>query len=160
MVRYGDKVVAAKVYKDRAQRSFKNNAAYKEGRSVRNSRSQRAIDKGSKFGKAAGEDAWKSAEVDALYKLHGVGVRVPTPVMFLEGVLLMELVCGADGQPAPRLIDAELTVAEAHAGYLDMLRQLVGILSCDLIHGDLSPYNVLRGARGNTIIDFPQMISA
>jgi RIO kinase 1 len=160
IVRYGNQVVAAKVYKDRAHRSFKNNAVYKEGRSVRNSRSQRAIDKGSKFGKAAGEDAWKSAEVEALYRLHGVGVRVPTPVMFLEGVLLMELVCGADGQPALRLIDSELTAAEAHAGYHDMLKQLVGILSCDLIHGDLSPYNVLRGARGNIIIDFPQMISA
>ena len=53
VVRYGGEIVAAKVYKDRAQRSFKNNAAYKEGRSVRNSRSQRAIDSGSKFGKAA-----------------------------------------------------------------------------------------------------------
>ena len=60
VVRYGGKVVAAKVYKDRAQRSFKNNSAYKEGRSVRNTRSQRAMDRGSKFGQAASEDAANS----------------------------------------------------------------------------------------------------
>jgi RIO kinase 1 len=160
VVRYGQKVVAAKVYKNREHRSFKNNAAYKEGRSVRNSRSQRAIEKGSRFGKDSAEDAWKLAEVDALYKLHGAGVRVPAPVMYLDGVLLMELVSGEDGEAAPRLIDTDMTVAEATAGYHDMLRQLVGILCCELIHGDLSPYNVLRAVQGNTIIDFPQIISA
>ena len=157
---YGDGVVAAKVYKDRAQRSFKSNATYKEGRAVRNTRSQRAMDRGSKFGQEAAEDAWKASEATALDKLHGAGVRVPTPVLFLEGVLFMELVRGHDGEPAPRLIDTELTPEQARAAYMDMLAQLVRILSCDLIHGDLSPYNVLWAAGGATIIDFPQIVSA
>ncbi len=157
---YGEDVVAAKVYKDRAQRSFKSNSTYKEGRAVRNTRSQRAMDRGSKFGQEAAEDAWKASEATALYKLHGAGVRVPTPVLFLEGVLFMELVRGHDGEPAPRLIDTELTPEQARAAYLDMLAQLVRILSCDLIHGDLSPYNVLWAAGGATIIDFPQIVSA
>jgi RIO kinase 1 len=160
VVSYAGKTVAAKVYKNRAHRSFKNNSIYKEGRTVRNSRSQRAIDRGSKFGQEQAEEAWKSAEVDALYKLHHAGVRVPTPVMFLEGVLLMELVLGPDGNPAPRLIDTPLTVEQANAAYHDMLGQLVKMLTCDLIHGDLSPYNVLWAAGGPTIIDFPQIISA
>jgi len=34
------------------------------------------------------------------------GVRVPRPVLFYEGVLLMEVVVDAAGHPAPRLIDA------------------------------------------------------
>jgi RIO kinase 1 len=160
VVRYGGNVVAAKVYKDRAHRSFKNNSAYTEGRSVRSSRSQRAIDRKTKFGQAAAEDAWKSSEADALYRLHAAEVRVPTPVMFLEGVLLMELLLDADGEAAPRLIDMPLTVPEANAAYKDMVTQLVRILSCDLIHGDLSPYNVLWAAGGPTIIDFPQTIAA
>ena len=160
MVRYGGRLVAAKVYKDRAHRSFKNNAVYTEGRTVRSSRSQRAIDKGSKFGKEAAENAWKATEAATLYKLHAAGVRVPTPVLFLEGVLLMEVVLGPEGDVAPRLIDVDLTPEEAHAAYLDMLSQLVRILSCDLIHGDLSPYNVLWAASGPTIIDFPQAVSA
>jgi RIO kinase 1 len=145
VVLFGGKVVAAKVYKDRATRSFKNNSEYKEGRAVRNSRSQRAIDRGSKFGKSAAEDAWKTAEADALYKLHAAEVRVPTPVLYLDGVLLM---------------DTDLTVSDANAAYHDMIGQLVRILACDLIHGDLSPYNVLWAAAGPTIIDFPQIISA
>jgi RIO kinase 1 len=160
VVRFGARLVAAKVYKDREHRSFKNNASYKEGRAVRNSRNQRAIDRGSKFGKAVAEDAWKSAEADALYKLHAAEVRVPTPVLFLDGVLLMELVLDADGNPAKRLIDTDLTTADANAAYHDMLKQLVRILACDLIHGDLSPYNVLWAAAGPTVIDFPQIISA
>ncbi len=160
VVRFGGKVVAAKVYKDRATRSFKNNAEYKEGRAVRNSRSQRAINSGSRFGKAAAEDAWKTAEADALYKLHAAEVRVPVPVLFIDGVLLMELVLDETGNPARRLIDTDLTAAQANEAYHDMLGQLVRILSCDLIHGDLSPYNVLWGAAGPTVIDFPQIVSA
>ncbi len=160
IVRFGGKIVAAKVYKDRAMRSFKNNSSYKEGRTVRNTRSQRAMNRGSSFGKAAAEDAWKSAEANALYKLHAEGVRVPTPVLFLDGVLLMELVLDADGEPAKRIIDSHLTVADANAAYHDMIAQLVRILACDLIHGDLSPYNVLWAAEGPTVIDFPQIISA
>ncbi|HEY2510437.1 MAG TPA: RIO1 family regulatory kinase/ATPase [Polyangiaceae bacterium] len=160
VVRFGSKVVAAKVYKERAHRSFKNDAAYKEGRSVRNSRSQRAMDRGTRFGRAAAEDAWKTAEADALYKLQAAGVRVPEPVVFLDGILLMELVLDANGEPARRLIDTDLTVEQANRAYHDMLGQLVRILSCDLIHGDLSPYNVLWGAEGPVVIDFPQIISA
>jgi RIO kinase 1 len=160
VVRCQGNVVVAKVYKDRAHRSFKNNSSYKEGRAVKNSRSQRAMERGSKYGKAAAEDAWKSAEVDALYTLHAAQVRVPAPVMFFEGVLLMEMVLDADGNTAPRLIDTALTRDQANAGYHDMLTQLVRMLNCELIHGDLSPYNVLWAAAGPTVIDFPQIISA
>src|SRR3970040_347920 len=69
LVRRGDEILAAKVYKDRATRSFKNNAEYKEGRKVRNTRTQRAMVSGGRFGKEAAEQAWKSAEADAMVKL-------------------------------------------------------------------------------------------
>lgn len=160
LVRRGTEVIAAKVYKDRATRSFKNNADYKEGRKVRNSRTQRAIDGGGRFGREAAEQAWKSAEVDALYKLVGSGVRVPEPVMFYEGVLLMTLVRDAEGRPAPRLIDVAIEREAAMGIYADLVAQLISMLCCDLIHGDLSPYNILAAADGPTIIDFPQVISA
>lgn len=160
LVRRGDRVLAAKVYKDRATRSFKNNADYKEGRKVRNSRSQRAMDSGSKFGRDAAEQAWKSAEADALYKLAGSGVRVPAPVMFYEGVLLMDVVVDGDGRPAPRLIDVRIARDAALSIYADLCAQMIAMLCCDLIHGDLSPYNILAAADGPTIIDFPQVVSA
>ncbi|HEY6080209.1 MAG TPA: RIO1 family regulatory kinase/ATPase, partial [Polyangiaceae bacterium] len=160
LVRFAERIVAAKVYKDRSQRSFKNKAAYQEGRAVRNTRDQRAMDRRSRFGKGAEEEAWKSAEADALYRLHAAEVRVPTPVLFFEGVLLMELVVDAEGITARRLIDTTLSAEQANAAYHDMLGQLVRMLACDLIHGDLSPYNVLWAAGGVTIIDFPQTVSA
>ena len=160
IVRYADRVVAAKVYKDRAQRSFKNKSAYQEGRTVRNTRDQRAMGRRSSFGRDTEEEAWKSAEVDAMYRLHAADVRVPAPVLFFEGVLLMDLVLDAEGVTARRLIDTTLSAEQANAAYHDMLVQLVRMLSCDLIHGDLSPYNVLWAAGGPTIIDFPQIVSA
>ena len=160
LVRHGEQVLAAKVYKDRNFRSFKNNVGYKEGRAVRNSRTQRAMDKGSRFGQAAAEDAWKSAESDALHKLHAQGVRVPAPVLFYEGILLMHLVLDAEGNAAPRLIDAIIPSEQAGAVYADLRTQAIRMLCADLIHGDLSPYNVLLGAEGPTVIDFPQVVSA
>src|SRR5512143_3717123 len=108
LVRHGSELIAAKVYKARHARNFRNNAAYKEGRQVRNTRTQRAMDRGSRFGQEAAEDAWKATESNALYRLHAAGVRVPRPVLFLEGILLMELVLDAHGRPAPRLIDAHV----------------------------------------------------
>ncbi len=160
LVRRGDDLIAAKVYKDRATRSFKNNTEYKEGRKVRNSRTQRAMDSGGRFGKDAAEQAWKSAEADALYRLVGSGVRIPAPIMFYEGVLLMELVRDAEGRAAPRLIDVSIERDAALGVYADLCAQIISMLCCDLIHGDLSPYNILASADGPTIIDFPQVISA
>lgn len=91
IVRCGDEIRCAKVYKDAAQRSFKKASQYQEGRKVRNSRRARAIEKGSKFGKGQQEEEWQNAEVDALYRLARAGVRVPTPYGCFDGVLVMEL---------------------------------------------------------------------
>lgn len=160
LVRHGAELLAAKVYKDSHFRSFQNNAAYKEGRSVRNSRTQRAMNKGSRFGRDAAEDAWKTKESDALETLFAAGVRVPKPHLFYEGVLLMEVVVDAEGQPAPRLIDAAIPAARAAELYTDLRSQVIEMLRADLIHGDLSPYNVLLAWNGATLIDFPQVVGA
>jgi RIO kinase 1 len=160
LVRAGGRTVAAKVYKARQARSFKNDAAYKEGRKVRNTRTQRAMDRGSRFGQAAAEDAWKEKESDALFRLHAAGVRVPRPVLFHEGVLLMEVVVDAHGHPALRLVDARIAREQAAGIYADLRKQAVGMLACGLIHGDLSPYNVLLGAHGPVVIDLPQVVDA
>ena len=84
LVRCGEETRCAKVYKDVAKRSFKNAVQYQEGRKIRNSRRQRAIDKRSKFGRDQQEDVWQRAEVDALYKLAEAGVRVPKAYGFFR----------------------------------------------------------------------------
>ena len=77
VVRAGDQIRCAKVYKDMAQRSFQQRVQYQEGRKVRGSREARAIGKASKYGRKQQETAWKNTEVEALYTLRDAGVRVP-----------------------------------------------------------------------------------
>jgi RIO kinase 1 len=148
----------AKVYKDATHRSFKNRADYTEGRKVRGSREQRAMDKGSKYGREQEEEAWRNKEVDCIYRLRGAGVAVPEPLAFEEGVLVMELVADAGGEPAPRLVDVELRAEEAERVFNFLLREVVKMLCAGVVHGDLSDFNVLMSARGPVIIDFPQVV--
>ncbi len=160
LVSHHGEPVAAKLYKEREFRSFKNDAAYREGRTVRNTRTQRAMDKGSKFGREQSEEAWKSAEVDAMFALHAAGVRVPKPVLFYEGTLLMEVIGDAEGRVAPRLVECVIEKDQAEPMYRQLRGEVIKMLSADWIHGDLSEFNILMGVNGPVIIDFPQVITA
>jgi len=160
VVRAGADVLCAKVYKDLAQRSFQARVQYQEGRKFRGSRQTRAIGKASRFGRREQEIEWKNAEVDALYRLAAAGVRVPRPRGFFHGVLLMELVADELGHSAPRLGEVELSAEQAQRFHEKLMRDVVRMLCQGLIHGDLSEYNVLVGASGPVIIDFPQVVSA
>ncbi|KRG79590.1 kinase [Stenotrophomonas ginsengisoli] len=160
VVRSGDEVRCAKVYKDMAQRSFQQRVQYQEGRKVRGSREARAIAKSSKYGRKQQEAEWKNTEVDALYQLRAAGVRVPEPFGYFHGVLVMELVTDAEGFSAARLGEVELEAEVARQYHAVLLEQIKKMLCCGLIHGDLSPYNVLVGPDGPIVIDFPQVVSA
>lgn len=160
VVRAGDDVRCAKVYKDMAQRSFQQRVQYQEGRKVRGSREARAIGKASKYGRKQQETAWKNTEVDALYQLRDAGVRVPEPYGYYHGVLVMELVTDADGHSAPRMGEVELAPEQARGFHRFLVRHVVKMLCVGLIHGDLSEYNVLVAPDGPVIIDFPQVVSA
>jgi RIO kinase 1 len=160
VVRCGEEIRCAKVYKEAAQRSFRQAASYQEGRKVRNSRQARAMEKRTSYGRKMQEEVWQNAEVDALYRLAAAGVRVPTPYICFEGVLLMDLVTDADGQVAPRLNDVELTEELALRYHAELLHEVVLMLSAGIIHGDLSEYNILVDEQGPVIIDLPQAIDA
>ncbi len=160
VVRAGNEIRCAKVYKDMAQRSFQQRVQYQEGRKVRGSREARAIGKASKYGRKQQESAWKNTEVEALYQLRDAGVRVPEPFGYFHGVLVMELVVDADGHSAPRLGEVELSAEQARGFHRFLVRQVVKMLCIGLIHGDLSEYNVLVAPDGPVIIDLPQVVSA
>ena len=160
VVRIGDETRCAKIYKEATQRSFRQAVDYTENRKVKNSRSARAMAKGSKFGRQEQEAAWQSAEVDALYRLAAAGVRVPQPYNFHDGVLLMELVVDAEGDAAPRLNDVEFSVKDALAHHATLIAEVVRMLCAGVIHGDLSEFNILLAADGPVIIDLPQAVDA
>lgn len=160
LVRSGDALLCAKVYKDMAQRSFQARVQYQEGRKVRGSRDARAIAKASKYGRRQQEDDWKNTEVDALYRLFDAGVSVPRPHGYFQGVLLMDLIADAVGECAPRLVEVDLAPDQAREYHAALIADVVRMLCLDLIHGDLSEYNVLIAPDGPVIIDFPQVVSA
>ncbi len=160
IVRCGEHIRCAKVYKEANQRSFRKATSYQEGRKVKNSRQARAIEKGSRYGREMQEEAWQNAEVDALYRLATAGVRVPQPHICFEGVLLMDLVVDGEGNVAPRLNDVALSQEVALEFHAMLVNQVVRMLCAGIIHGDLSEYNILVDENGPVIIDLPQAIDA
>ena len=160
LVRCGQEIRCAKVYKDVADRSFKHAVQYQEGRKARNSRRQRAMAKRSKFGREQQEVVWQTAEVDALYALADAGVRVPKAYGLFDGVLLMELITGADGEVAPRLNDITMSAEQAVKDHAKVMNYVLRMLCVGLVHGDLSEFNVLQSEDGPVIIDFPQVVNA
>lgn len=160
VVRCGDELRCAKVYKEASKRSFRQASEYQEGRKVRNSRDARAMAKGSKHGRREREEAWQNAEVAALFRLASAGVRVPKPYDFLDGVLLMEMIDDGEGNAAPRLNDVDLHPDDAREFHAFMIQEIVKMLCAGLVHGDLSEFNVLLGPEGPVIIDLPQAVDA
>lgn len=170
VVRCGDETRCAKIYKEANNRSFRQAVDYTENRKVKNSRSARAMAKGSRFGRQEQEAAWQNAEVDALYRLAAAGVRVPQPFNFHDGVLLMELVTDAHGDAAPRLNDVAFSPEDARTHHATLVAEVVRMLCAGVVHGDLSEFNILlahlpgadreEGTQGPVIIDLPQAVDA
>jgi len=160
MVRCGENIRCAKVYKEANKRSFKKAAQYQEGRKSRSSRRARAMEKGSKYGRSQQEQAWQNAEVDALYLLDTAGVRVPEPYGCFDGVLLMELITDDEGDVAPRLNDISMSAEQAREDHKIVMHYIKLMLCAGIVHGDLSEFNVLVDAYGPVIIDLPQAVDA
>ena len=160
IVRCGDHIRCAKVYKDAVKRSFKKAAQYQEGRKVRGGRQARAMGKRSSYGRQLEEEIWQTAEVDALSRLNEAGVRVPDTYCCVDGVLLMELVSDESGDVAPQLGHVSMSEHEALKQHKEMMHNIKLMLCAGIIHGDLSEFNVLVDDKGPVIIDLPQAVNA
>ena len=160
IVRCGDHIRCAKVYKDAVKRSFKKAAQYQEGRKVRGGRQARAMGKRSSYGRQLEEEIWQTAEVDALSRLNEAGVRVPDTYCCVDGVLLMELVSDESGDVAPQLGHVSMSEDEALKQHKEMMHNIKLMLCAGIIHGDLSEFNVLVDDKGPVVIDLPQAVNA
>ncbi|GAB4461500.1 MAG: hypothetical protein OHK0029_26860 [Armatimonadaceae bacterium] len=165
----GSDLLAAKVYRPRQFRNLRNDALYREGRpvltaegkEVKNSdtRIMRALGKKTGFGMQVQHTSWLMYEHTTLDTLHRAGAAVPRPIAFSENALLMEY-CGDETTAAPTLIETSLEVDEAYTLLAEVRRNLEILLANDMIHGDLSPYNILYWQGKITLIDFPQVVNS
>ena len=153
----GPKYVVAKVYHERNQRNFNRDTIYQEGRVILNGQIARAVAKKTEMGREAQAAMWVDYEYEALCALFDAGADVPEPFACTGQALLMEYV-GERDTAAPQLQSASLTREEAEAA-LERLRWNVRLfLSHNLVHGDLSAFNVLWHRGRAIVIDFPQAV--
>jgi RIO kinase 1 len=151
-------LVAAKVYKERTQRSFRDDSVYREGRVILNGHDRRAAAKKTTFGQKVQSALWTGHEWATLKTLHAAGADVPEPLAQSSGAILLEFV-GDEDAAAPLLKTVKLSTSEAEVVFERLLDNVQLWLAYDIVHGDLSPYNVLyRGDSYVTVIDFPQAV--
>ena len=155
--RCGMEYIAAKVYRDRLHRSFKNNSVYQDGRVILDKRIARAVAKKSKTGLGAQSMLWVDHEYETLSTLHEKGADVPKPIAKAPQVILMEYI-GSYEAAAPQLKNAVLAPDEAKHLYHVILDNIELWLSCNYIHADLSPFNILYWNGLVTVIDLPQAV--
>ncbi len=159
----GAEQLALKIYRSREDRSFKNDALYQEGDwrwrvAGGATRAARAFRAKTRFGREVQAAAWVGREWEHLEALHAGGVAVPRPVAETRGAVLMELFAADDGTAAPPLHAVALEPEEARRLRQRLFAEVARMLALDLVHGDLSPYNVLYARGEYRIIDFPQAV--
>ncbi len=161
--------LAAKVYRPRMFRNLRNDKMYREGRRIlgpdgktpkeRDVRLQRALDKGTAFGAQMSHTSWLMHEFTTLDKLYRAGAMVPKPYAAGENAILMDYI-GDDQLPAPILQSVELAEGEALTLFDDVMSNVELLLKHDLVHGDLSAFNILYWEGGVMLIDFPQVVES
>ena len=150
-------LLAIKVYKPSQHRSFKNAAVYNDGRYIGDDRVERAMRKKTGFGHEASQFMWVGREYARLVELHGAGVAVPKPYTTTGAAIVMQYLGDEDGC-APRLRDVALDVETARSVWRWLWYDIEMMLGSFVVHGDLSPYNVLWWQDRAWLIDFPQAV--
>jgi len=152
-------------------------------------REKLAIKKKSKFGKEIMESAWlstsldtyepkedairsnkalkmqdvfktssKFSEIDVLTRLHQAGLNVPRPISSSNTAILMEYI-GDQDQIANQLKDEELNEQKTSYLFQKIINNIQQMFNLNIVHGDLSAYNILVWKNQPVIIDFPQTIN-
>lgn len=162
-------LVAAKVYRPRRFRNLSNDKMYRQGRPIltgegravkrTDHRVMRAIGKKTAFGMEVEHTSWLLYEYTTLKRLYEAGADVPQPLAVSENTILMSY-HGDERRAAPTLSEIRLEKAEAEALLEQVLRNIRLMLSHDLVHGDLSAYNILYWQGQITLIDFPQVTNS
>jgi RIO kinase 1 len=164
----GQEFVAAKVYRPRMFRQLRNDKLYREGRAVltgsgravknNEHRIMRALGKKTAFGLQVAHTSWLMYEFTTMQQLYRVGAAVPQPIASNDNAILMSYHGDAE-LAAPILSEIQLEPDEVQPLFDEVLRNVELMLEHELVHGDLSAYNILYWDGAITLIDFPQVVN-
>ena len=109
---------------------------------------------------------WAEKEYRNLRRLYAAGIPCPEPLYLRQHVLVMSFLGSRKGWPAPRLRDVEIlseSSEEAAGKWKDLYIDLLGYMrimykTCNLVHADLSEYNMLYHDNKLWIIDVSQSV--
>jgi RIO kinase 1 len=153
-----EELVALKLYHPLDRRDFRDESIYRDGEWIEERRIRAALEKHTRFGREVQGGIWVNREWETLRLLHAAGEPVPRPIECTDSAILMSYV-GDHDLAAPQLRSYEPDDRDEAEDLLDqLLRSIERMLYRDVIHGDLSAYNVLVWEGEVTLIDLPQAI--
>jgi RIO kinase 1 len=150
-------LLAAKRYRKFEDRMFRNDARYRGGRRTGESRVDKAIARGNRAGMAFRAQQWVMTEFEVMSRLWEAGVPVPYPVQKLGNELMLEFI-GTDDEAAPRLVHSKPERDDIPDLWQQLVDALVRLVRVGVVHGDMSPYNILVHEGRLVFIDFPQAV--
>ena len=158
-------LLAAKIYRDRDVRLFKNDGVYKHKREVPKSHRKKLHEQGSRLELSKEQAYWIYFEYIQLWELYEAGVSVPKPaigpgindIARAGRVVLMQFI-GDETVAAPRLSDARLNKEEAEEAFKQSVDNLIKIVRLGKVHSDYSAYNLLWWQGRVYVIDVPQIV--
>jgi RIO kinase 1 len=153
----GEDLLALKVYHPLDRRDFRDESIYRDGEWIEERRIRAALEKKTRFGREVQGGLWVSREWETLRELSASGAPVPRPVASTGDAILMSFV-GDHERAAPQLRSCKLDPVEAQDLFEQVLRAIERLLYGNVIHCDLSAYNVLVWEGRATIIDLPQAV--
>jgi RIO kinase 1 len=149
--------LAIKLYREKKFRNFKRDRVYHIGR-IWDKRLLRAIKNKSTMGQLAERSSWVTNEFNTLERLYYLGVNVPKPLAYTEDAVIMEFL-GYEDESSLLLKDTHLSLEQAKKVYDKIMEFIKIMLRNNIVHGDLSHYNILYHKNEPYIIDFPQAVN-
>ncbi len=153
----GEDLLALKLYHPLDRRDFRDESVYRDGEWIKERRVRVALQKKTRFGREVQGAIWVYREWEMLETLSRAGADVPRPIAMTEDSVLMTYI-GDEDVAAPQLRSLRPNRDEANALFEQVMRNVERFLYNDVIHGDLSAYNVLVWDGRATLIDLPQAV--
>jgi RIO kinase 1 len=153
----GERLAALKVFHPADRRAFRDEGLYRDGEFIKERRIRVAVQKRTTYGKGVAASIWVDREWETLKLLHEAGADVPKPLLRSDRAILMTYI-GDEDDAAPQLRSYRPAQDEAAELFRQVIRNVELFLYRNVIHGDLSPFNILVWDGQVSLIDLPQAV--